>query len=193
VVASVRSPNPSDDELRRFFGCDAEWVYIGGHYTAGKLFNQAAHEGRSGALVVNFFTNDVIVSRDGTARFQLVKGDGFLLHKTAWVVLWGGCSVLKPGTVRTMRRLFDQHTMLGFGGSTNWSIVNDLLGGGSVQPDHFFNRVRPRPNNQVLVRDAWMGAAAAKAGPAGGARAVDMDGETWMLSGGKVVPGEIVL
>jgi hypothetical protein len=84
---------------------------------------------------------------------------------------------------------------------TEWEIVNNLLGGGTIQPDHFFNQYRSHagesfPNAGLWARRAWM--EAARIGYGGKAledrfRAVDFDGQSWKLSRGQIVPAEIML
>jgi hypothetical protein len=198
VVVSVRSPNPSDDELREFFKCDAEWLFFGGHFNLNTLYNHARQERRPGGLAVQFTDEDVRVFRDEVFQFRLIKTGGFRLHHSAGLLLWGGCSTLSSaGTVLTMRKLFGGHTALGFTGKTEWEIVNNLLGAGTIQPNHFFRQYWPHaaesfPNDGLWARRAWM--EAARIGYGGQAiegrfRAVDFDGQSWKLAGGKIVPG----
>ena len=201
VVVSVRSPNPTDEELREFFKCDAEWLYFGGHFNAGALYNHARQERQPGGLAIQFTGEDVCVFRDEVFQYRLIKTGGFRLHESAWLILWGGCSTLATaGSVRTLRRLFNDHTALGFNGKTSWEVVNSLLGGGSIQPGHFFNRFRAYGYESISMgeraaRMSWM--EAGQAGYGGKAledriRAVDWDGKSWKLFRGQIVPGEIM-
>jgi hypothetical protein len=202
VVVSVRSPNPSDDELREFFKCDAEWLFFGGHFNAQTLYNHARQEKRPGGLAIQFAGDDVRVFRDEVFQYRLIKTGGFRLHESAWLVLWGGCSTLgSVGTVQTLRKTFNHPAMLGFDGKTGWEIVNNLLGAGTIQPGHFFHQLAPHanesfPNGGLWARRAWM--EAARIGYGGQAlegrfRAVDFDGQSWKLAGGKIVPGGYML
>lgn len=183
---SIRAPAPTADALASFFAGDAQWLYLGGHFGGTRLYNEA------GTTAVSFGSDAVVVTTPAGER-TLTKGREFMLHTSAFVVLWGGCSVCSgDATIRTLRSLFGQHVLLGFAGLTGWSMVDTMLGGGAMR-NHFFKRLRDGgPQTMHAVAMAWMGAAAAWYGKGPNEakfRAVDWEGQEWKLADGRIVEG----
>ena len=191
LLTSLRKASPTMDELKAFFAEQPSWLYMGGHFGSLQLFNQAAHEGRAGAVSIKFNTDHVVVDIDGTTA-KLSQSDGtFMVHSTVLVILWGGCSVCDTThTMKVLRTLFGNHVLLGFAGSTGWAMVDAMLGNGFIKKNHFFDNVKGKTDDLDAITNAWM--KAAKAGYGSGAmadrfRAIDYGGQGWKLSDGKIV------
>lgn len=187
VAESVCKPEPSDAELDSIFACEAEWLYLGGHFGDNTLTNE------SGSLEIEFTKDSVKICRTGKEDRVLMKGAGFRLHSSCWMTLWGGCSVCSSGqTIRNIQQLFDGPLILGFAGLTGWRMVDAMLGGGFMHKGHFFDNVRGKTEDMVAWRTAWMKAAARGYGDGPNEtkfRAVDSDGQEWVLEEGKIVKG----
>jgi len=183
---SIRSPRPSLAEIVAFFGCDAEWLYIGGHFIPNYLFNE------SGDTRIGFNTTSVAIEAVDGKR-TISHADALTVNRTAKLVLWGGCSVAgHPETVEVTRSLFGAHVLLGFAGSTGHKMVDAMLGGGFIKND-FFKRLK---NNQGWTDtcggavQAWMDTAAQGYGRGDAEsnfRAFDWNGNGYKLQKGAVV------
>jgi hypothetical protein len=186
-TVSVRKPKPTDDELDSVFDSGANWLYLAGHFGVDTLYNE------DGTLELTFEKNRIRVNRDGKWKRDIMKGGGFTLHESCWVVVWGGCSVCSNGeNIRTMFSLFDQHLLLGFRGLTGWQVLDAMLGGGFIKDKHFFSNVRSDPSDPTVVRDAWLEAALKGYGNTtyeGKFRAVDPDKQEWKIEKNKIVQG----
>ncbi len=185
--ASIINDAPTMDQLVAFFRTPAEWFYMSGHFYALELFSdKPAGVTFSGGAV------EVAVGSE-TRRLPKASGD-FQLHLGCKLVIWAGCSTLKNDwEIRTFRTLFNNPVLLGYASMTGSGINDAMLGGGFIT-NAFFSRVRTKlaQNDRNAVRNAWM--ETANWGYGGGAleskfRAVDADGQEWMLSGKKVVAG----
>lgn len=189
VPLPIKQPNPGVQQLRRFFGTSPEWVFLAGHFGEHTLFNE------DGSVQIEFASGHVECTAGGKTE-KILKNRGFSLHADCRVVLWGGCSVChSEHTVRTLRALFGQHVMLGFAGSTGWRVVDAILGGGFITKEHFFERVRDKCDDLAAVRDAWMKTARAGYGNGrleGIFRAVDPDGQEWILRKGELMRDRVI-
>ena len=186
LTHSVRKSTPSLEEVRDIFNAPLDWLYLGGHFSGRELYNEDHSFG------LKFEATHIEVRQDGSAVARLSPEDSSMsLGATVAVVLWGGCSVCGSAeTVRVLRKLFRNHTLLGFAGLTGQAIVDAMLGGGFMKKSHFFRQVEGDIADPDLVAQAWM--RAAKAGYGGGSiesifRAVDYSGQGWMLRDGKIV------
>ena len=183
----IRKPLPTLEETKDFFGTSAHWCYFGGHFGDSTLSNE---QGTAEVLftatgvTITVAEREAVLSRDART---------FQLHQTCEVVLWAGCAVMDDDdTVRTMRKLFGQHLLLGFFDQTGWAVVDAMLGGGFMKTGHFFDRLSAETLDAVSVRDAWMNAALKGYGGAEYEprfRAVDPDGQEWQLRDRKIVRG----
>ncbi|MBD3298154.1 MAG: hypothetical protein GF341_05820 [candidate division Zixibacteria bacterium] len=189
IASNISKPRPTMNELQAFMGSSPTWIFIAGHFAAGRLYNE-------GNTVSLSFANSSVDAIVDDASRTFAKDNGFALHRRSQVVLWGGCSVAGNSTyIRTMRSLFgNNHLLLGFDGVTGWKVVNTILGGGNLKND-FFDRIGTSWFNLEHVRDAWMEAANEWYG--GGSlesifRAVDPDGQMWHISGGTIEKGAII-
>jgi hypothetical protein len=187
VLTSVRKSSPSFAEISGVFSSGAEWIYLGGHFGRNKLYNE------SGDTSLVFAHDQITVKAPGGGGTILKNSSGFNLDLSCVVVLWGGCSVAySTETITIMRKLFDQHVLLGFSGMTGATMVNALLGAGFIKQNHFFANLKGDTQKLEGVVQAWM--TAASWGYGGGGiedlfRAVDMSGQEWRLSGKKIVKG----
>ncbi|MEA3643420.1 MAG: hypothetical protein VBE63_26320 [Lamprobacter sp.] len=186
-AASVRAPTPSLSQIKDVFASAADWVYFGGHFVGGELYN----EGHS--LGITFRESKVEIKANGTTETIERAGKEFKLTEVK-VVLWGGCSVCSSSsTIKTMRRLFGNHVMLGFASLTGWQMVDAMLGGGFIKRQHFFANVGGAASGDLdLVAMAWMDAA--KWGYGGGPneskfRAIKQNGQELKLEKGAIVDG----
>jgi hypothetical protein len=185
IVKSIRKPKPDIGELKSFFSLSLDWIYFGGHFT-DHLYNDDQD------LHFYFDENQVVaINGENEIIATFKQGQDFKLRETALVVLWGGCSVMGSiERIKTMRKLFGPHTMLGFNGSTGPSIVQAMLGEGFMRQKHFFKQLARNTEDPNAAAQAWM--KAAQAGYSGGSmeglfRAVDFDGQGWKLQGGRIV------
>lgn len=182
----VRSPRPSLDALRAFFGQTPAWTYFGGHFGGLTLSND-----RGDASIA--FARGGVDIRAGGASVSLERGRDFRLHERCHLVLWGGCSVCsRLDTMTTLRALFGPHALLGFAGLTGWRVVDAMLGGGFLTKRHFFANLGGRTQDADAAVDAWM--RAAQAGWSNSDledrfRAVDPAGQEWVLRAGKIERG----
>jgi hypothetical protein len=179
----IKKPSPTMDELIRFFGSSLDWVFFGGHFSGGRLYNE------SGAVGVRF-AGDAVTLEVGNESTTLQRGSAELGLRPR-LVLWGGCSTLGANAlVRDLNALFGTHTMVGFRGLTGWKVVDAMLGGGFMAgKQHFFARVEAGSSSAELTA-AWM--QTAKLGWAGGTledrfAAVDTGGQRWVLRDKQVV------
>lgn len=184
---SVMTSSPGTARLKDFFFGQPDWVYFSGHFAGGDLWGD-------GGDTVSFASGHVVISSGGTET-KLLPDQGFAMYKYCSLVIWGGCSACSsPSTIRNIRELFANPTILGYAGSTGWKINDAMLGGGFIRP-HFFANLRasgPGPYNSATLVNAWMDAA--KWGYGGSAmeslfRAIDADGRESRLSNGQVVSG----
>jgi hypothetical protein len=183
---SIRKGNPSLSEMATFFVDDAHWLFFGGHFGTMTLFNE---NNTTNAV----FRTDNVLIKAGTATQRLERDTDFMLHRTAYIVLWGGCSVASSDqSIRILRRLFDSHVLLGFDGMTSWQLVNNVLAGGAVKAG-FFDRLTASTVYDVdAVAKAWMEAAKDRYGRTANAskfRAIDWEGQEWKLSGNAIKKG----
>lgn len=179
----IKKPAPTMEELTRFFAGSYDWVFFGGHFSGGRLYNE------SGAVGVRF-SSDAVTVEVGKESTTLARGTAALGLQPR-LVLWGGCSTLgASGLVRDLNALFGTHTMVGFRGITGWKVVDAALGGGFLAGKrHFFSRVEATSSSAELTA-AWM--QTAKLGWSGGTledrfAAVDATGQRWVLRDGQVV------
>ena len=187
VQDSVMTSSPGIARLKDFFFGQPDWVYFSGHFAGGELWGE-------GGDSVTFASDHVGLSSGGT-EVKLLPDNGFAMYKYCGLVIWGGCSACSsPGTLRNIRTLFVNPTILGYAGSTGWKINDAMLGGGFIRP-HFFANLRASgsgPYSSRTLVNAWM--EAAKWGYGGGGmeslfRAIDVDGQEWKLSKGEIVTG----
>jgi len=197
-VWSIRNPKPTLTDLKNFFARPASWVYFGGHFIMGddtgqkrKLYNDAID------VTIAFDGDRISVKAGGESAELKPNGGGFALQSKTWLVLWGGCSVCNSVSVmHHMRMLFGRHVLLGFNGTTDPSLVDNMLGGGALQ-ESFFRRLEGLDDFVGIeaAPQAWMAAgAAAVVGTTDESktRAVDLGGQEWALQGGKIVRGRKV-
>jgi hypothetical protein len=183
---SIRNGRPTAAELKSFFADDANWIFFGGHFGGYTLMNEDF------STKIRFGTDEVTLTSPGGSD-KYAQGDGFKLHASSLVVLWGGCSVCSgDSTIRNLRALFGPHVLLGFAGETGWKMVDAMLGAGFIKTDFFERLSGGKAEDVDKVPSAWM--ATAKAGYGGGPneskfRTVDWDGQEWKLSGGAIVKG----
>jgi hypothetical protein len=186
---SIFSQTPTMDELVAFFQTPCEWIFMSGHflYGSGKFYSD------KGVSIV--FSDDAVDMTVGGERRRLTKAGGdFRLHFGCSLVVIAACSALhSDGRIRSFRTLFDNPVLLGYAAMCGVAINQAMLGGGFIA-NAFFGRVRNKRalNDRNAARDAWM--ETANAGYGGGAiesmfRAVDQDGQEWMLSGKQIVKG----
>lgn len=185
--ASIKTGKPKLEALSGFFRGKEHWLFLAGHFSGMRLYNEDDD-------VAVTFAADRVTCEVGRATATVEKSKGFALDATSRVILWGGCSVCSADvTIRSLRSLFGKHVLLGFAGLTGYKMVNAMLGDGFLQ-NHFFRRVKATGRSNADIVNAWMGAAAqgygnGKDGVEQKFRAVDWDGQEWMLSGGKVAKG----
>jgi hypothetical protein len=192
---SVFSLTPTMDELVAFFRTPCEWIYLSGHYfgALGRLCSKE-YGVDAGGIDIYFFDDAVEVAVPGQEKRRLTKASGdFRLHLGCTLVVLAACSGLRvESRIGTLRRLFDKPVLLGNNSSTDKATNNVMMGGG-VLASAFFGRVgRKRAQNDPhAARDAWLETANANLGSATASifRAVDADGQEWMLSRGAIVPG----
>jgi hypothetical protein len=192
---SIFSTRPTMDQLVAFFRTPSEWIYMSGHYLGddGELYSR--ERGVSdGGIEIDFFDDAVDVTVPGEKR-RLTKASGdFRLHFGCALVVLAACSGLRvQSRVRTLRALFDNPVLLGYGSGTNATINKTMMGGGLIA-SAFFGRLHSKrmQNDRNAARDAWMETANANYGssaPEGRFCAVDADGQEWMLSRGNIVKG----
>lgn len=182
VPLPIKKPSPTMDELKRFFARSYDWVFFGGHFSGGRLYNE------SGSVGVRF-ADDSVTLEVGSASAALRRGTAALGTQPKLVV-WGGCSTLGSSSmVQQLHTLFGTHTMVGFRGITGWKVVDAMLGQGFMkQKQHFFTRATASSSSAELTA-AWM--ETAKLGWSGGTledrfAAVDESGQRWVLSKGTV-------
>jgi hypothetical protein len=187
LAGAVKKPYPTLDELKTLFRTKPHWLFIAGHFGDMKLLNEKED------VWVDFDTDKVTLSvKRDTAQLDKTSGS-FAWHSNCEVVLWGGCDVCtSKDTMGVLRKLFGEHVLLGFRGLTGWKMVDAMLGGGFIKRDHFFDRVRGHEDDPVAIRDAWM--KTAQHGYGGGDlesrfRAVDRNGQEWLLKEKKIVRG----
>lgn len=180
----IKKPSPTMDELKAFFARSYDWVFFGGHFSGGKLFNE------SDSVGVRFNETEVVLEVGGDTA-TLRRGTSDLGLTAPSLVLWGGCSTLgSKETVKALHSLFGNHTMIGFKAMTGWKMVDAMLGQGFMKDKrHFFTRVSADSSAEEL-RTAWM--ETARLGYAGGDledrfAAVDPDGQRWVLRDTKIV------
>ena len=186
---SIRKPKPTLAEISSVFTSSADWLYFGGHYSGGTLYNEDE------TVRLGFEADRVEVKIDGTEHEigKNVSDSVFNLDMSSLVILWGGCSVCSgSGSIMAMRKLFGPHTLLGFVGSTGWEIVDAMLGAGFLKKGHFFDNLGVGIPTADKAAEAWM--AAAKAGYGGVPmeskfRAIDMSGQEFKLESGEIVEG----
>ena len=173
----IKKPSPTMDELVQFFGSSFDWVFFGGHFSGGRLYNE------SGAVGVRF-AGDAVTVEAGDESRTLKRGSADLKLQPR-LVLWGGCSTLgSTALVRELHSLLGNHTMVGFRGLTGWKVVDAMLGAGFMADKrHFFSRVEAGSSSPDLT-SAWM--QTAKLGWSGGTledrfAAVDTGGQRWVL------------
>jgi hypothetical protein len=180
----IKKPSPTMDELKAFFGRSYDWVFLAGHFSGGRLYNE------SGTVGVRF-SAEAVVLEVGSDTVELRRGTSALGLSAPALVLWGGCSTLgSTATVSALHTLFGSHTMIGFQAMTGWRMVDAMLGQGFMKDKrHFFTRVTADSTAEEL-RTAWM--ETARLGYAGGDledrfAAVDPNGQRWVLRDKKVV------
>jgi hypothetical protein len=192
---SIFSLSPTMEQLVAFFRTPCEWIYMSGHYLGddGELYSRERGV-RDGGIEIDFFDDAVDVTVPGEKR-RLTKASGdFRLHLGCTLVVLAACSTLRVGSrIRTLRALFGNPVLLGYGAGTDAATNNTMMGGGLVA-NAFFGRVlgKRTQNDPNAARDAWLETANAKYGanaPADKFRAVDADGQQWTLSGGNIVKG----
>lgn len=187
--SSIFSQTPTMDALVAFFQTPCEWVFMSGHflYGSGKLYSD------KGVSIV-FFDDAVEVTASGQRRRLTKAGGDFRLHFGCSLIVIAACSALtQDNRIRSLRTLFDNPVLLGYAAMCGVAINKAMLGGGPI-PNAFFDRVRTKRvlNDRNAARDAWMETANSWYG--GGDiedmfRAVDHDGQEWMLADKQVVKG----
>ena len=190
VEDSVMSSSPGTERLKDFFFGQPDWVYLSGHFAGGDLW------GEDGDTIT--FAADHVVIDSGGVQTRLPQENGFMMSKYCGLVIWGGCSACSSAaSIRAIRSLFINPTILGYAGSTGWKINDAMLGGGFIRP-HFFANLRASgagPYSSATIVKAWM--EAAKWGYGGGGmesmfRAIDVNGQESKLVNGEIVLGRQV-
>ena len=183
VPLPIKRPSPTMEELKRFFAGSFDWIFLAGHFSGDRLYNESAQVGVR-------FNADAVTLEHGKDSVILRRASSDLRLQPQLIV-WGGCSTLGSSSlVRDLQGLFGSHTALGFRGITGWRIVNALLGGEFMKDKkHFFTRVVAASSSAELTA-AWM--ETARLGYAGGDledrfAAVDTSGQRWVLRDKKVV------
>ena len=151
----IKSPAPTLNDLKDFFGRSDQWIYIAGHYTNDKgLYNN------SETISIKFEKDRVIIKHPDNANLVLKKGAGFN-QQNAQVVMWGGCSThSSDDLVKIQRELFGSSAVfVGWIGLTGWEIVDINLGGkkldGTPPPKNFFTYMNAS-HDKTKVRAAWL-------------------------------------
>src|SRR5687767_10573405 len=84
---AITEPDPSLQDIVRFFGRSDNWLFVGGHFTAAKhLYNEAE------TIKVRFGADKVTVTH-GAQTAVLRKGTEFKQHQSIKAIFWGGCNV----------------------------------------------------------------------------------------------------
>ncbi|MGH8223582.1 MAG: hypothetical protein ACREQZ_11470 [Woeseiaceae bacterium] len=188
LKTSIIDRTPTMGQLADFFQRMPDWLYFSGHLSLQELYNDAE------TVKIGFSDDGVTVTAGGQSRTLTKAAGDFQLHQECALVLFGGCSALRDDEdIRSYRRLFDNPVLLGYAGGCGVDMNDAMLGGDFIRND-FFNRVRNKmaQNDRHAVRDAWM--ETARWGYGGGIyeerlRAVDQDGQEWILSGKQIVKG----
>lgn len=187
VAAVIKKPYPTIDELKTLVKTKPHWLFLAGHFGSLQLLNENED------VFVKFASDQVelhVKSDDVTIK---QSGSDFGLNANCELVVWGGCDVCtNRNTVEILRKLFGEHVLLGFRGLTGWRMVDAILGGDFIKSDHFFDRIKGHEDDPVAIRDAWM--KTAQQGYGGGKledrfRAVDRNGQEWVLRKKKIVKG----
>jgi hypothetical protein len=189
------------DQLVAFFQTPCEWIYLSGHYfgSSGR-FCSKEYGVPAGGIDIFFHDDAVDVAVPGERRRLTKAGGDFRLHLGCSLVVLAACSGLNvDGRINILRTLFGNPVLLGYSSGSN-AMINNIMMGGGVTASSFFGRVRSKraQNDPNAARDAWMEAASANLAKLGGSgiedkfRAVDADGQEWMLSGGNIVKGRML-
>ncbi len=110
---SIRSGQPSMTEMEAFFKSQASWLFFGGHFSDGELYNdyddEAADEGYSTIAGVKFSKEgEIKIASHGKRKTYKKEAIDFNLDMSAKVILWGGCSTLSNAPmVSKLVKLFD--------------------------------------------------------------------------------------
>ena len=187
VGAVIKKSYPTMDELKALVKTKPHWLFLAGHFGSLELLNDKED------VFVEFAADQVELHvKKEKETIKQSSGD-FGLNANCEVVIWGGCDVCtNRNTVEILRKLFGEHVLLGFKGLTGWRMSDAILGGDFIKSDHFFDRVQGHEDDPVAIRDAWM--KTAQKGYAGGDledrfRAVDRNGQEWVLRKKKIVKG----
>ena len=184
AISSIKANSPSMEKLIDFFNGQPDWVYLSGHFANLTLWGEGDTE-------IEFKKDRVIILKGSHSKDLTKSESGFRMHESCLLVVWGGCGALgEKSSIKTIRELFLNPAILGYSGSTGWAINNSMLGGGFIR-NHFFSQIKDTSSSDDLV-DAWMDCA--RRGYGGGPnewkfRAVDSDGQEWMLSDSKIKKG----
>jgi hypothetical protein len=147
----ITSGSPSLEDIKSFFNRSDEWLFIAGHFS-DHLFNE------TGTVEIWFQEDGVRILSSGTETI-LKKDSGFLQHKRAKLLFWGGCSVHSSDVaIKLHRQLFGKTTAIGWISATGWEILDINLGGKgngpAVQTPNFFSILGN--SDASKVRDAWL-------------------------------------
>jgi hypothetical protein len=193
-AASIMNQFPALTELEAFFRTQPEWVYFSGHISGTLLY---AHQPGTTELQfkkdrvaikdrVAFATNAISVKYDENARNLQKQTSEFTMHKRCLLVILGGCSALGSlSTMKVIRELFFNPTILGYAEQCDVTKNTAMMGGGS-NPSHFFANIR---SGADLV-NAWLQSGLSNyPSKQSMFRAFDPDGQEWKLDASKVVKG----
>lgn len=152
----IRDDKPTLAALKDLFARSNEWLYLAGHYSGDRLYNQDASVG------INFYPGKVVLT-SGTNSEELVRGTGFKQHLKLKVLFWGGCNTQgNDATVAMLRSLFGtQVVQVGWIGTTGWEMPHLNMGGttgGQHFDTHFFTLLGSALD-PAKVKDAWLGSA----------------------------------
>jgi hypothetical protein len=187
-VASIVNPSPTLTQLKAFFKTQPDWVYFSGHMS-GTLFYGDGAELQFRKDRVAIATSALSVKYDPNALQLLKRNSDFTMQISCLLVILAGCSALESlWTVKVIRELFFNPTILGYAERCNVDINKAMMGAGD-NTSHFFANIGAGSD---LV-NAWL-QSGLSANPSRQSmfRAFDPDGQEWQLVDSKIVTGRSV-
>lgn len=187
LAAAIKKPYPTLQELQTVVKTKPHWLFLAGHFGSMQLLNEKED------VFIEFHRDKVALHVKKEKAVVKASGGDFGWNANCELVLWGGCDVCTGrNSIEVLRALFGAHVLLGFSGLTGWKMVDALLGGGFIKKNHFFDRVKGKEDKPAAIRDAWL--RTALKGYGGGDlesrfRAVDPDGQEWLIRKKKIVKG----
>lgn len=192
VGLDVRDPAPARQRILDVFRRSDDWLFLGGHFQANRLYNE------NDSIGITFAADSLSLHYPGSADVVLRRGVEFQQHSRIKAVFWGGCDVCNPDErVVLLRKLFGPHILVGWIATTGWEILNTVMGAMNrpdAEPD-FFDRMNV--GGEVDIVSSWLAVAngvtwgAAVSGPAWKERfsVFDASGQEWVLRAGVVKKG----